>query len=60
MKAERAKEIIDSPNMIGVLYEGSKVFIQTVNDETEIARIHPLDNPEYVQDVPVNELKEVH
>ena len=60
METQRAKEIIDSPKTINVLYEGDKVFIQTVNDETEIARIHPLDNPEYVQDVPVANLKEVH
>jgi small acid-soluble spore protein H (minor) len=60
MKSQRAMEIINSPETINVLYDGVEVFIQTVNDQTEIARIHPLDKPEYVQDVPVTELKEVH
>ncbi|WEG12880.1 H-type small acid-soluble spore protein [Pullulanibacillus sp. KACC 23026] len=60
MDAQRAKEIIDSPRTIHVLYDGMKVYIQNVNDETEIARVYPLDNPEYIQDVPVGELNEVH
>jgi small acid-soluble spore protein H (minor) len=60
MKPQRAKEIIYSPETINVLYDGVKVYIQNVNDDTEIARIYPLDNPEYVQDVPVSELNEVH
>lgn len=60
MNVERAKEIIMSPKTIQVLHEGEKVYIQTVNEEMELARIHPLDKPEYIQDVPVNELDEVH
>lgn len=60
MDIERAKEIIESPKTIHVLHEGVKVYIQNVNEKMELARIHPLDKPEYIQDVPVNELNEVH
>lgn len=60
MDTQRAKEIIASPNTIHVLHDGVKVYIQNVNEEMELARIYPLDKPEYIQDVPVNELNEVH
>ena len=60
MEPQRAKEILESPDTINVMHDGVKVYIQNLNEETEIARIYPLDNPEYVQDVPVGELDEVH
>lgn len=60
MDTQRAKEIIDSSEMINVIFKGDQVYIQNVNDETDLVRIYPLDNPEYVQDVPVSELNEVH
>ncbi|GMK40772.1 hypothetical protein PCCS19_38280 [Paenibacillus sp. CCS19] len=58
MEAYRAKEIADSPDIIIVSYLGVPVFIEHVNVGAGTARIHPLDNPEEEQTVPVDVLSE--
>ncbi|WP_027723933.1 small acid-soluble spore protein H [Tuberibacillus calidus] len=58
MNKQRAKEIVSSPNMVNVTYNGQPIYIQNVDDETETARIYPLDNPENEQTVPLSQLKE--
>ncbi len=60
MDSQRAKEIIESPKTIHVLHDGVKIYIQNINEEMDMARIYPLDQPEYIQDVPVSELNEIH
>ncbi|MBO8155699.1 MAG: small acid-soluble spore protein H [Bacillaceae bacterium] len=58
MNTQRAREISESPRMINVTYNGEPIFIQHVDEENEMARIYPLNNPQNVQEVPVRSLKE--
>lgn len=58
MNVGRAKEIVDSADMINVTYEGEQVIIQHVDDATKMARIYYRKNPEQEQDVPVLNLIE--
>lgn len=58
MDAKRAQEIVSSAEMVNVNYNGSKVYIEHVDQGTGNATVHPLDNPESKQSVSVNELEE--
>jgi small acid-soluble spore protein H (minor) len=54
----RAKEILESADMIDVTYDGAPVIIQHVDDATKMARIYSKQNPEDERDVPVLNLIE--
>jgi len=58
MNTQRAQEIIESPNIINVTYQGTKVYIQHVDEHNEMARIYPLNKPENEQTVPLHSLIE--
>ena len=58
MNIQRAKEIAASADMANVTYNGTQVYIQHVNEQTESARIYPLGQPGDEQNVPVNSLIE--
>ncbi|MCA1011537.1 H-type small acid-soluble spore protein [Halobacillus halophilus] len=58
MNKERAKEIFHSPEMIAVTHEDRPVYIEEVIERSETARIHPVDQPNIFQEVPLYELKE--
>ncbi|KHF32731.1 Small, acid-soluble spore protein H [Paenibacillus sp. P1XP2] len=58
MNVQRAKEIAASPVMANVLCEGTQIYIQHVNEQTETARIYPLGNPEEEREVPLYSLSE--
>lgn len=58
MNKQRAMEIVNSPDMAHVSYEGVPVYIQNVDEDTEMARIFPLGQTENEQNVPLNSLKE--
>ncbi|MGO4181824.1 H-type small acid-soluble spore protein [Paenibacillus sp. TAF43_2] len=58
MNIQRAQEIVDSPNMANVTYEGLKIYIQDIDEITEMARIFPLDDPEKELTVPLHNLSE--
>ncbi len=58
MNKQRAQEIAASPVMANVTYNEVPVYIQHVDDTSEMARIYPLDEPQQEQDVPVNSLIE--
>lgn len=58
MEKERAEEIAESPVMANVSYQGEAIYIQHVDEESDTARIYPLDEPENEQSVPLNELNE--
>ncbi len=58
MNPQRAKEISESGDLAHVVYNGDPVFIQHVDEQTETARIYPLDEPENEQTVPLSSLKE--
>lgn len=55
---QRAQEIVDSPNMANVTYQGLKIYIQHVDETTEMARIYPIDDPEKELTVPLHNLIE--
>jgi small acid-soluble spore protein H (minor) len=54
----RAKEIVESADMIHVSYEGDQVIIQNVDEATKMARIYYRKKPEEEKDVPVLNLIE--
>ncbi|EST54215.1 acid-soluble spore protein H [Brevibacillus panacihumi W25] len=58
MNTQRAKEIVNSPVMTQVTLNEVPVYIQHVDEETEMARVFPLDEPEREQSVPVSSLVE--
>ena len=58
MEAARAQEIVMIPDMVHVTFQGQKVFIEHVDENQELATIHPLDNPEEKLSVSVNQLVE--
>jgi small acid-soluble spore protein H (minor) len=58
INVQRAQEIVESPVMANVTYQGTQVYIQNIDEGTEIARIYPLGNPESEQSVPLSDLEE--
>lgn len=58
MNVGRAKEIVESTDMINVTYDGTPVIIQHVDETTKMARIYSRKDPENEQDVPVLNLIE--
>lgn len=58
MNVSRAKEIVESMDVINVSYEGTPVIIQHVDEATKMARIYSRKNPEEERDVPVLNLIE--
>ncbi|ALS22957.1 MULTISPECIES: small acid-soluble spore protein H [Paenibacillus] len=58
MNKSRASEIASSPVMANVTYQGVPIYIQQVDEQTETARIYPLNEPENEQSVPLDLLEE--
>lgn len=58
MNKQRAQEIMESPDIKRVHYNGTPVYIQRVDEKGETARIFPLDDPSHEQTVSLNELHE--
>lgn len=58
MNVGRAKEILESADMVNVTYNGAPVIIQHVDEAAKMARIYSRKNPEQEQDVPVLNLIE--
>ncbi|MCT8977923.1 H-type small acid-soluble spore protein [Clostridium sp. CX1] len=58
MDIERANEIVSSPDMANVTYDGAPVYIQNVNQGKKMAYIYPLNQPDKLQEVPVDSLVE--
>lgn len=58
MNKERAKEIFNSPQMISVTHQDRLIYIEEVIETNEMARIHPVDQPNIIQKVPLYDLKE--
>jgi small acid-soluble spore protein H (minor) len=57
MQAERAAEIINSPNTIEVLYNSMPVWIDSVDESRQTASIRLMETGNRVE-VPVHELDE--
>ncbi|PLS03896.1 H-type small acid-soluble spore protein [Neobacillus cucumis] len=58
MNVGRAKEILESADMINVTYDGNPVIIQHVDEATKMARIYSRQEPDNERDVPVLNLIE--
>lgn len=58
MNIGRAKEILESMDVINVSYDGVPVIIQNVDEATKMARIYSRKNPDEERDVPVINLIE--
>lgn len=57
MQANRAYEIINSPNRIEVIYKDNSVWIENVDTTNSTANVKILNTNEILK-VPVNELNE--
>ncbi|KAA6448761.1 small acid-soluble spore protein H [Bacillus swezeyi] len=58
MNTQRAQEIVESPVMVDVTYNGRPIYIQHVDEQNGTARIYPLGQPEDEQEVPLTNLEE--
>ncbi|WP_352418892.1 H-type small acid-soluble spore protein [Proteiniborus sp.] len=58
MHNKRAKEIVDSPNMIKVTFNGIPVYIEDVNEDNYIAKIRFLDGSNKIDEVSITNLEE--
>ncbi|MDE5413330.1 H-type small acid-soluble spore protein [Alkalihalobacterium chitinilyticum] len=58
MDAQRAQEISSSQNMKTVTYNGQQVYIEHVDQNNEMATIHPMDDPNQKMSVSVRNLSE--
>jgi small acid-soluble spore protein H (minor) len=58
MNVGRAKEILESMDMVNVTYDGTPVIIQNVDEKTKMARIYSRTKPDDEHDVPVLNLIE--
>lgn len=58
MDAKRAQEIAASPIMTNVDYNGTRVYIEHVDQGKQQATVHPLDNPSKKHSVNVITLEE--
>jgi small acid-soluble spore protein H (minor) len=59
MNAHRAQEIASSPDMVNVSYNGSRIYIEHVDEQQGKATVHPLDEPTNKQSVSVDSLEEL-
>lgn len=58
MDNRRAQEIIAASQLIDVVYKGSHIYIQKVNEQNKTASIYHLDNPNCKQEVALENLIE--
>lgn len=58
MDKVRAKEIASSPIMANVTYNGTSIYIESVDSDKETAKIHPLNQPNNVQEISLTNLIE--
>jgi small acid-soluble spore protein H (minor) len=58
MDAQRAQEIANSQTMAHVTYNGSRIYIEHVDQQNGTATIHSLDEPTNKQNVSVANLME--
>ncbi|WP_270182040.1 H-type small acid-soluble spore protein [Alkalihalobacillus sp. CinArs1] len=54
----RAKQILASKEEIQVLHNGNPVWLTSVNEQKETARIHETDRPDHEHDVSLYQLFE--
>ncbi len=59
MKVDRAQEIVRAEEKINVKLNGVSVWIDSVDPEQELAKVHVENRPADARVVPVGELQEV-
>lgn len=60
MDIGRAKQIVESPDEIKVLFQGTPVWIQNLDENDQTARVYTRENPDNEKTVSVGELTEAH
>lgn len=58
MDVKRARDISTSPVMANVTYNGTRVYIEGVNENSGTASVRPLEGIGGRQEVPINNLVE--
>lgn len=58
MDKQRAREIASSPAMVNVTYNGTPIYIESVNDNTDTCNIHFLNKPKNSREVSLTTLQE--
>lgn len=58
MNKERAREIFESSAMFNVTYNGTPVYIESVNENAETASIHFRNQPKKSREVSIDALQE--
>ena len=58
MDKKRARDFASSPVMANVTYNGTQVYIESVNEIGGTANIHPLNQPKNSQEVSLTSLVE--
>lgn len=58
MEIPRAKAIVSSPDMVNVIHNNARVYMERVNEINQTCAIHYLDNPETKETVPLTSLIE--
>lgn len=58
MDNQRAKEIISSPDMKNVSYNGTRVYMESLNESSQSCIIHFLNQPVTKLNVPLTSLEE--
>ncbi|RKQ33550.1 H-type small acid-soluble spore protein [Oceanobacillus halophilus] len=59
MDKQRAKEIAQSDKIIPVTYRGRNVYLKNIDEQTEIAKVLPLDNLNSEFSVELSNLEEM-
>jgi small acid-soluble spore protein H (minor) len=55
---QRAKEIISSPDMADVTYNGTRIYMENLNESDQCCIIHFLNQPVTKLNVPLSSLEE--
>jgi small acid-soluble spore protein H (minor) len=58
MNINRAKQIIESPNEVIVLHNEEAVWLQSIDEHAETARVYTRNEPDNEMQVPVKDLNE--
>lgn len=58
MDNQRAKEIISSPTMADVTYNGTRIYMENLNESDQCCTIHFLNQPVTKLNVPLSSLIE--
>lgn len=60
MDLQRAKEIINSPDNIQVLYQDKSIWIESLNEEEQTAMVTTDAQFKEKMTVPIGQLEEIH